>query len=146
MFGRHAPHAANRAIDRLAAVRRQLFEILKELSGLLLLILRQMLPGFHAIEDAFLLLWRQTRKTLQPSLQLSLALRRKPAELRIFFQFAALFRWRQILVPAQPVAGVARLILRCTRIGIDRTGAAIFLETVPLAVGALRRKRALDLR
>ena len=56
---------ADRPVEGLAAVGRQLLELLKELARLLLLIRSQVLPGFHAIEHALLLLRRQAGKMLQ---------------------------------------------------------------------------------
>ena len=110
---------ADRAVDGLAAVGRQLLELLKELARALLLIGRQVLPGFHAVEHALLLLRRQAGKMLQPASQPRLLLRRKPAELRIVFERAALLRGRQILIAAEPVSGVAGLVLR--RMGLIGT-------------------------
>ena len=83
LVGSQAAHAADRPVDGLAAVGRQLLELLKELARLLLLIRSQVLPGFHAVEHAFLLLRRQAGKMLQPVLQPRLLLRRKPAKLWI---------------------------------------------------------------
>ena len=65
---RQVAHAADRPIDGLAAVGRQLPELLKDLARVLFLILRQVLPGLHAVEHAFLLLRRQVGKMLQPVL------------------------------------------------------------------------------
>ena len=58
LFGRQTAHAADRPVEGLAAVGRQLLELLKELARLLLLIRSQVLPGFHAVEHALLLLRR----------------------------------------------------------------------------------------
>jgi hypothetical protein len=114
LFGRQIAHAADRPVDGLTAVGRQLPELLKELARLLLLISSQVLPGSHAVEHALLLLWRQAGKMLQPSVQLGLLLRRKPSELRIVFERAVLLRGRQIFIAAEPVSGVAGLVLRRT--------------------------------
>jgi hypothetical protein len=54
---------------------------------------------------------------LQSLLQTGLLLRREPAELRITFERAALLRGRQIAVLAQPVSGMAGLVLRTRLIG-----------------------------
>ena len=155
LFRGQSAHAADRPVDCLATVRRQLAEVLEKLPRLLLLVLRQVLPCFHALEHVLLLLWRQTGKTLQPLLQLGLSLRRKPAELRIIFERPALLRGRQILIAAEPVSGVARLVLRGPGfIGATGIGTIFFLKTVPLPVRGLRwrmllwrrwRRRAPDL-
>jgi len=139
LCGRHVAHAADRPIDGLAAVRRQLPELLKDLARMLLLILSEVLPGFHAVEHALLLLRRQAGKMLQPVLQPGLLLRRKPPELRIVFERAALLRGRQIFIAAQPVSGVPGLVLRTRRfVGAARVRAAFFLKPVPLPVRTLR--------
>src|SRR5271156_2528321 len=132
---RQPTHAADRLIDDLAAIGWQLFELLKKLARLLLLIRSQVLPGFHAVEHALLLLRRQTGKMLQPVLQPGLLLRWKPPELGIVFEHAALLRRWQVLITAQPVSGVAGLVLRTCRIGV-RT--IILLKVVPLPIRTLR--------
>ena len=81
LFGRQVAHPADRLADSLAAVWRQLPELLKYLSRPLLLIWSQVLPGFHAVEHPLLLLRWQIGKMLQPVLQSHLLLRRKPSEL-----------------------------------------------------------------
>jgi len=107
------------------------------------------LPGFHAVEHAFLLLRRQAGKMLQPVLQPRLLLRRKPAKLWIVFERAALLRGRQVFIAAQPVSGVTGLVLRRTDlIGADLIGAAgagttFFLKVVPLPVRILRSRMRL---
>lgn len=68
LFGRQVAHAADRPIDGLAAIGRQLPELLKDLARVLFLILSQVLPGLHAVEHPFLLLRRQAGKMLQPVL------------------------------------------------------------------------------
>jgi hypothetical protein len=50
-------------------------------------------------------------------LQPRLLLRRKPAELCIVFEFAALLFGRQVSIATEPVSGVAGLILRRARFG-----------------------------
>ena len=90
LCGRQTAHAADRLVDGLAAIGRQLLELLKELARLLLLIRSQVLPGFHAVEHPLLLLWRQAGKMLQPVLQPFLLWRRKPAELGIVLERAVL--------------------------------------------------------
>ena len=136
--GWQVAHPADRPVDSLAAVGRQLPELLKKLARLLLLILSQVLPGFHAVEHALLLLRWQVGKMLQPVLQSHLLLRRKPSELRIVFERAALLRGRQILIAAKPVSGVAGLVLRTMRfIGAAGVRAALFLKPVPLPIRTL---------
>jgi len=76
LFRRQVAHAADRPIDGLAAVGRQLPELLKDLARMLFLILSQVLPGFHAVEYPLLLLRWQAGKMLQPVLQPGLLLRR----------------------------------------------------------------------
>ena len=76
---------------------------------------------------------------LQPLPQLRLLLRGKPAELRIVFERAALLRRRQILIAAEPVSGVAGLVLRRMElIGTAGAGAILFLKAVPLPVRWVR--------
>jgi len=139
LFRRHAAHVADRMVDGLTPVRGQLPELLKELARLLLLIGRQVLPGFHAVEHALLLLRRQAGKMLQPLPQLRLLRRRKPAELRIVFERAALLRRRQILIAPEPVSGMAGPVLRRMElIGTVGAGTTLFLKAVPLPVRSLR--------
>jgi len=144
LSGRQAVHAADRAVDGLAAIGRQLSELLKELGCPLLLIRCQVLPGFHAVEHALLLLSRQAGEMLQPVLQPCLLLRGKPAELRIVFERAALLRGRQILIAAEPVSGVAGLVLwRMDLIGAAGGGTTFWLKVVPLPVRMLRLRMLL---
>ena len=76
---------------------------------------------------------------LQPLPQLRLLLRGKPSKLRIVFERAALLRRRQILIAAEPVSGVAGLVLRRMElIGTAGAGAILFLKAVPLPVRWLR--------
>jgi len=139
---RQAAHAADRLVDGLVAIGRQLFELLIELAGLLFLIGSEMLPGFHAIEYALLLLWRQAGEMLQPVLQPRLLLWRKPAELGIVFKRAVLLRGWQVFIATEPVSGVARLIARdlCS-IGTAGAGMTILLKVVPLPVRTLGGRR-----
>ncbi|MGA8538233.1 MAG: hypothetical protein WB566_01965 [Terriglobales bacterium] len=68
-------------------------------------------------------------------LQAGLLLRREPAELRIAFERAALLSGRQIFIAAEPVSGMAGLILRRTRlIGTVWVGTGIVLKVVPLPI------------
>ena len=139
LSGGQAAHLADGAVDGLAAVGWQLLELLKELTGALLLIRGEMLPGFHAAEHALLLLRRQAGKMLQLLLQPRLLLRREPAELGIVFQRATLLRGWEILVAAEPVSGVAGLVLgRMSWIGAAGADTTFFLKVMPLAVRGRR--------
>jgi len=76
--------------------------------------------------------------------QLSLLRRRKPSELRIVFERAVLLRGRQIFIAAQPVSGVAGLVLRRTSfIAAAGVGTTFFLKAVPLPVRILRLRMLL---
>ena len=90
LFGRKAAHATDRPVYCLPPIGWQLPKLLKYSARTLLLILRQVFPGLHAIEHTLLLLWRQTREKLQPSLQALLLDGWKSAELRIVFERSAL--------------------------------------------------------
>ena len=71
-------------------------------------------------------------------LQLHLLWRRKPPELRVVFEGAALLRGREILISAKPVSGVPGLVLRRTRLSGRAGIRAIFsLKPVPLPVRPL---------
>ena len=138
LFRCQVAHAADRPVDGLAAIGRQLPELLKNLARMLLLILSQVLPGFHAVEHAFLLLRRQVGKMLQPVLQPVLLLRRELPKLRIVFESAALLRGRQIFIAAEPVSGVPGLVLRTMRfIGAAGVSVALVLKPVPLPIRTL---------
>ena len=138
LFSRQVAHAADRPVDGLAAIGRQLPELLKDLARMLFLILSQVLPGFHAVEHPLLLLRWQAGEMLQPVLQSHLLLRWKPPELRIAFERAALLRGRQIFVAAEPVSGVPGLVLRTMRfIGAARVRATFVLKPVPLPIRTL---------
>src|SRR6267378_7274302 len=138
LFRRQVAHAADRPIDGLAAIGRQLPELLKDLARVLFLILSQVLPGLHAVEHVFLLLRRQAGKMLQPVLQPGLLLRRKPPELRIVFERTALLGRRQIFITAKPVSGVAGLVLRPMRfIGTAGVRATFLLKPGPLPIRTL---------
>jgi hypothetical protein len=71
-----------------------LAELLKDLSRLLLLAGREVLPGFHAVEHAILLLRWQARKMLQAVLQLLLLSGGQLAELGITLKSPALLLGR----------------------------------------------------
>ena len=92
---------------------------------------------------------------LQSLLQPRLLLGRQPAKLGIVFERAALLCGRQVFIAAEPVAGVAGLVLRVAirRMGFVRasflnTGwrRSLFLKMVPLSVGRLRLRMMLLLR
>jgi hypothetical protein len=68
-----------------------------------------MRPAVHAIKHAFLLLRRKARKMLQSLPQHLLLRRRQAAEARIIFQCALSLGRRQILMPPQPIPGMALL-------------------------------------
>ena len=147
LFGRQVAHAADGPVNSLAAVGRQLSELLKELARVLLLIRSQVLPGFHAVEHMLLLLRRQVGKMLQPVLQPGLVFRGKLSELRIVFERATLLCGRQIFIAAEPVSGVAGLVLRRSSfIGAARVGTTFFLKPVPLPVRTLRLQMLLRMR
>src|ERR1700675_382772 len=73
-----------------------------------------MLPCFHAVQHALLLLGGKTRKMLQPLPQHLLMLRSQPTKTRIVLQRALLLTRRHVLVAAEPVSRVSlvRVILR----------------------------------
>jgi hypothetical protein len=65
-----------------------------------------------------------------------LPLRSELPELGIVFERTALLRGRQIFIAAQPVSGVAGLVLRRTgSIGAAGAGMTFLLKSVPLAIG-----------
>jgi hypothetical protein len=79
------------------------------LPRLLLLVWSQVLPGFHALQDAILLLRRKSAETLQPLAQSLLPFEREIAELGIVVQRFLLLVGRKIFIPAQPLSGVILL-------------------------------------
>ena len=145
LCGRQAAHSTNRPVDGLAAIRRQLLELLKKLARLLLLIGSQVLPGLHAAEHALLLLRGHTGKMLQLVFQPPLLLGRKPPELGIVFEGAALLGRRQIFIAAEPVSGVSGLVLRWTGfiraagVGTIVLGTIVILKAMPLPIRTLGR-------
>ena len=86
LAGRHGAEIANGSGDHAATIWRKLRKLPVNLPRLLLLLRGQMLPGFHAVQDALLLLWRKIRKMLQPLAQHLLALRRETPKARIVLQ------------------------------------------------------------
>ncbi len=69
----------------------------------------QVFPGFHALQDAVLLLRRQAAETPQAFPQNLLPQRRKAAEQGIVFEGFLLLVGRQVFVAAQPLSGVIAL-------------------------------------
>jgi len=140
LFRTHVAHAPDGSIDGLPAIRWKLPESLKQLARPLLLIGREMLPGFHAVQHALLLLGRQAGKMLQALLQALLLLRRKAAKLGVAFERAALLAGRHVFVVSQPVSRVSRLILRRARfVRTARIAPAFFLKAMPLPICMLSR-------
>src|SRR6266581_76786 len=92
--------------EHTAAVGRQLLNLLKEILGLPFLVAGEVLPGFHPVQDAFLLFGGQTREVLQALQELRLPLRRELLKVRIVLQRLALLVGRKILVAAKPVSSV----------------------------------------
>jgi len=106
LFRRHGAQAANRCAHHSAPVGWQLTELLEQLPRFALLFGGQVLPGFHAIDNAVLLLRRQAVEVLQPPAQHLLSCGREMAELRIVFQRLLLLLGREIPVLLQPLPGV----------------------------------------
>src|SRR5579864_1727763 len=79
-----------------------------------------MLPGFHAVQNLQLPLWRQIREMLQPLPKHLLLPRRKPPERLVILQRALLLCWRQVFVLSQPVAGMTLLPRRRWLLSRDR--------------------------
>jgi hypothetical protein len=71
---------------------------------LLFLLRRQVLPGFHAPKHLLLAIWRKAVKALQSLLKLLLAVRWKPAELRVALQCSPLLIERQTAMLIQPLS------------------------------------------
>jgi hypothetical protein len=59
LFRRQVAHVADRSVKGLAAIRGKFPELLKQLPRIVLLPGRQVLPGFHPVENMLLLLRRQ---------------------------------------------------------------------------------------
>ncbi len=59
LWWRHSPQVADRCADHASPIRWELLHLSENLPSLLLLIGSQVLPGFHAIQHALLLLRRQ---------------------------------------------------------------------------------------
>jgi len=106
----------------------------KELSCLLLLRGSQVLPGFHAIQNAQLLLRGESGKTLQALAQLLLPLGGQAAEFGIVLQRAVLLIGREIRIAPQPIPRMAarldRIVLRTRylRVSCGRRRGLMFLR------------------
>jgi hypothetical protein len=111
LVGSHRAEIADCGTQFLPAIGRQISELRKQLPRLLLLIGSQVLPGFHALQDAVLLLLREAAETQQPFPQDLLPGRRKVAELGIVVESFLLLIGRQVLVTAEPLSGVTGLRL-----------------------------------
>jgi hypothetical protein len=90
----------NGILDCLTPLRRKLLHLRMQVSRLTLLGWGQVLPSFHPIQNALLLLRRTPAEVLQSLLIPLLLLRRKPSELRIILQRPSLLLRRHILVLA----------------------------------------------
>ncbi len=133
LIRRHRTKIADGRGDLALTVRRKLAVLSEKLACFPLLLRRQVLPGFHAVEHLQLLLRRQVGEVLQTLAQDLLAIRRQATECRIVLKGALLFRGRKVFVLTQPVAGVS--LLSC---GLIRTGYVLLRYRRPL----LRRRRA----
>jgi len=100
------PHATNGSLEHLAAFRRELPDFLVKLVPLPLLVGREVLPGFHPVQGAFLLPDGQAQEVLLLLQQLRLPVRRKLLEGGIAFERLPLLIRRKALVAAEPVAKV----------------------------------------
>jgi len=83
---RHGAQTLNGASHGLLAVWRQAAELRIHRAELLLLLRRQVLPGFHAVKHLLLLVSRQSIEVLQPLLELLLAVWWQAAKCRIVLQ------------------------------------------------------------
>jgi len=80
---RHGTQALNGIPHSTLAIRREAPELRIHRAELLLLLRRQVLPGFHALKNLLLPVCRHTVEALQPLLELLLPLRGQTAEVRI---------------------------------------------------------------
>ena len=78
----------------------------EEVLLLFLLLRRQVLANFHAIEDSLLLIWSKRIEHLQPLPQLLLLVSRKVLELRIALKHFFLLVGRHVVRPPEPIAGM----------------------------------------
>jgi hypothetical protein len=93
-------------IHRTLAGWRQLFDLTKNLTRLLLLFRGQVFPGFHAVKYVELLLRRKIREIVQALPKLLLLSWWQAAESWIVLQLALLLCRRQILVVPKPIPGM----------------------------------------
>ena len=80
----------------MLTIRRQAIEALPDAPEILLLLRREVLPGFHPPKHLLLAIRSHAIEALQALLQLLLALRGKPPELRIVFESMPLLIGRLI--------------------------------------------------
>jgi len=90
-LGRHGAQGLDGIPYSLPALRREAVELRSQPAKLLLLLRRQMLPGFHAPENLLLAFLREAVEVLQSLLVSLLALSRKPAKRRVSFERSFLF-------------------------------------------------------
>src|SRR5581483_4780994 len=82
---RHLAQVADSVLHHVPAAGWQFLHALVEAACILLLLRRQVFPGFHSIQNPVLLLRRKAAELLQALPELLLALRRQAAELRVVF-------------------------------------------------------------
>lgn len=99
----HGAQGLDRISHRLAAVGRQILELRVGDTELLLLLLRQVLPGLHALQDLLLAFWRQAVEALKSLLELLLPVRGKTAKIPIVLEGLSLLIERLIAVLVQPL-------------------------------------------
>lgn len=116
LLGRHGTQISHRCAHHALAVRRKLTKLAVELARLILLLGSQMFPRLHSVQHLQLPLRRETREMLQSLPQQLLPLCRQTPERWITLQRAFLLFWWEILVPPEPVAGMALLL----RMGLGR--------------------------
>ena len=117
---RHGAQALDGVFHRLAPVWRQAFELRVRGAELLLLLRRQVLPGFHAAQHLLLALGRHAVEALQALLEFLLPVRRKAAKIPVVLQRLALLLQRLAAVLVQPLAGMMAFGGRLVRRGRAR--------------------------
>jgi hypothetical protein len=80
---RHCAQGLNSVFHRLAPVGRQAFELRVRRPEPVLLLWRQVLPGFHAPQHLLLAIGRHAVKALEPLLEFLLPIRRKAAKVPV---------------------------------------------------------------
>jgi hypothetical protein len=140
LIGRHSAQIANGCTQFLPAFGRKFLKLRKQLPGLPLLVRRQVFPGFHALQDAVLLLWWEAAEALQLSTQHLLPSGRKAAELGIVFQRFLLLIGGKIPVAAQPLPGMIALH-DLTRRNLGAYGLAFFTPLNAFGAAGLGRTR-----